>query len=140
MIRLGLDTNVVLRYLLNDDKKQAAIAARIIEDTCGEGTIGYINFAVFIEVCWVLLESKKIKLDKVRFVTAIDRLLTYKNLQFEHVDVIRQALYEIGKVNSDIGDILIGFVNMKKQCITTLTFDKAAYTKLEEFTNITSYT
>ncbi len=139
MSKVGLDTNVVVRYLLGDDKKQSAVATRVVDQLCSENNPGYITLAVFFEVCSVLLESKKIQIDRIRFITAIEKLLGYNHLEFENINVIRQALHEMGIVNIDISDILIGFSNMEKGCATTLTFDRKAFKRLEEFTDITAY-
>ena len=52
---IGLDTNVVIRYLTQDDPKQATIATRLMEKTLSSGEPGFISLVVLAEVVWVLV-------------------------------------------------------------------------------------
>ena len=50
----GLDTDVLVRYLAQDDPKQAALATRLIEKELSAAAPGFITLVVLVEVCWVL--------------------------------------------------------------------------------------
>ena len=51
---IGLDTNVLVRYMAQDDPKQSAIATRLIEKELSPGEPGFISLMVLAELCWVL--------------------------------------------------------------------------------------
>lgn len=50
----GLDTNVLVRYLVQDDKKQATLASRYIESSCTQESPRYIGHITLCELAWVL--------------------------------------------------------------------------------------
>jgi len=51
---IGLDTNVLVRYLTQDDPKQAARATRVVEEELSENVPGFIGLMVLVETVWVL--------------------------------------------------------------------------------------
>ncbi|MFV1983954.1 MAG: PIN domain-containing protein [Thiohalomonadales bacterium] len=109
---ISIDTNVLLRYLLEDDKKQAALAAKLIE---GKRQI-LITDIVLVETIWTL-SGKKYKLKKDDLILIIEQLFKEPNILFEDGQSIWKALYsyratnpvKVGakKKNVDFADILI---------------------------------
>jgi predicted nucleic-acid-binding protein len=63
---IGLDTNVVIRYLVQDDKKQSAVASRFIEKSLTTDAPGYINHIILCEIVWVLQHCYSVKKQQVR--------------------------------------------------------------------------
>ena len=55
---IGLDTNVLVRYLAQDDRVQAARAVRLVERELSQRQPGYISLVVLVETCWVLKRRK----------------------------------------------------------------------------------
>ena len=58
---IGLDTNVVVRYLTQHDPKQASIATRLMEKTLSSDDPGFISLVVLAEVVWVLVSLYAVK-------------------------------------------------------------------------------
>lgn len=128
---IGLDTNVVIRYLVQDDPIQAKQASRIIEELVAKGEILRISQVTLCEIVWVL--ERCYHLDKKELIEVIKQLLQTQQICIEHSDVARQALkdYECySKV--DFSECLIGCQNIFNDCVFTYTFDKNA-AKLSTF-------
>jgi len=121
---IGLDTNVVIRYLVQDDKKQSAAATRFIENSLTVDTPGYINHITLCEIVWVLQRCYDVTKQQVREI--IEGLLTTKQLIVENVEVTWKALRAYDANNADFCDALIGQVNIHSGCERTVTFDKKA--------------
>ena len=121
---IGLDTNVVIRYLVQDDKKQSAAATRFIEKSLTTDTPGYINHISLCEIIWVLQRCYGVTKPQVREI--IEGLLTTKQLKVENVEVTWKALRAFDANSADFCDALIGQVNIHSGCEYTATFDKKA--------------
>ena len=117
----GLDTNVLVRYFVKDDKKQGDRAASFIRKTIDSGESCYINHIVFCELVWVLESAYRFK--KYEIVDVLEKLLITKQLEIEAKDTVRQALNEYKQGKSDLSDYLIGWLNRSKGCDLTGTFD-----------------
>lgn len=125
---IGLDTNVVIRYLVQDDAAQARKVNQLMESILTPNNPGFINLTTLCEIVWVL--KRNYRLDKSSQVAVIDGLLTTKQLLVEDVAVAWKALraYEAG--SADFSDAVIAYVNKAYECDYTVTFDKQA-SKLE---------
>ncbi len=121
---IGLDTNVVIRYLVQDDKRQSAAATRFIENSLTTDAPGYINHVTLCEIIWVLQRCYGVKKAQVREI--IKALLGTKQLIVENVEVTWKALRAFDAKNADFCDALIGQVNIHSGCEHTVTFDKRA--------------
>ena len=123
---IGLDTNVVVRYVTQDDPKQSKKANDLIDGTLSESNLGYITHITLVEITWVLescYDQKKPELIKV-----LSGLLTTKQLYIERADLAHIALknYETGK--ADYSDALISASSKDAGCKHIMTFDKNAVT------------
>jgi len=127
---IGLDTNVVIRYLVQDDKKQSAAATRFIEKSLTSEDPGYINHVTLCEIVWVLQRSYGVT--KPQLQKIIEGLITTKQLLVENVEVAWKALRTFNENNTDFCDALIGQANIYKGCAHTVTFDRKA-ASLPEF-------
>jgi len=121
---IGLDTNLVIRYLVQDDPEQAAIACRIFEEEISASNKGHICPIVLCEIVWVLLRSYKQKKDKI--ITIIRTLLLASNIETQHGDSAWRALGDYEKGNADFSDYYIAHLNKECGASFTLTFDRNA--------------
>lgn len=127
---IGLDTNVVVRYLAQDDAKQSAIASRFIEKTLTSENRGFIACVTLCEIAWVLAESYGAERKRIREV--LEKLLTSKQLAVESADLVWRALKAWDDSAADFSDAMIGELARSQGAEKTVTFDKDA-AKLHSF-------
>ncbi len=119
----GLDTNVLVRYLTQDDRAQARRAeAAILKATAGDGRCA-IAPVVLCELVWVLRGAYKSPKDDV--LAALDGILGTEAFEIIDRGVIQGAveLYRLGTV--DFADFVIGLTHGVAGCAETVTFDQA---------------
>ena len=120
----GLDTNVLIRYIVQDDLAQAKLASLIIESTLSEEQPGYINLIVLCEVVWVL--SFAYKFSKNDIIKILKQILITNCFEVEASHLVWNALNNFVAFSSDFSDCLIAELNKEHDIKTTLTFDKKA--------------
>ena len=123
---IGLDTNVVIRYLTQDDPKQSAIANRIIEQELTEKNQGYITLISLIEIAWVLESCYEQTKDDL--INVLGLLLTIKQISIEKTDLVYLALKRFRTGTADFSDALITLVSEDAGCKRIISFDKKAVT------------
>ena len=123
---IGLDTNVIIRYLTQDDAKQSAIANRIIEKELNEKNQGYITLVSLIEITWVLESCYEQTKDDL--INVLDSLLTIKQITIEKTDIVYLALRRFRSGTADFSDALIALVCEDAGCNRVVSFDKKAAT------------
>jgi predicted nucleic-acid-binding protein len=101
---IGLDTNVLVRYVAQDDPLQSALATELIE-SLSVASPGFIALVSVVELVWVLQSCYAST--KVEIVKVIDTLLRTKELTVEHADIVWQALRRFTDANADFADCLI---------------------------------
>lgn len=118
---IGLDTNVLVRYIMQDDAKQSPKATKIIEGLNGVENSGYVTLVSIIELVWVLGTSYE--LTRAQVAQALDSLIRAKQLKIESADQVIRALrvFKIGR--SDFADCLIERSANSAGCEKTVTFD-----------------
>jgi len=121
---IGIDTNVLIRYLTQDDPKQAAKATNYLETNCSKEHPGYINHIVLCEVIWVL--SHGYKYPKSNITEVIKQLFNTSELSVENPEQAWAALRDFEKGKADYSDYLIAHKNKQAGCSETITFDKKA--------------
>lgn len=131
---IGADTNVLVRYLVQDDPKQSAEANRWIDSIHHKKESIFINQIVFCELIWVLQGPYEI--DKKVLIDTLEKILLAKQFEIESKDEIWQALSEYKSHAVDFADALIGVKNEMAGCRTTVTFDQKAFKKLSRFTQL----
>ncbi|WP_425153795.1 PIN domain-containing protein [Candidatus Palauibacter sp.] len=121
---IGLDTNLLVRFITGDDPELAAVAARLIRGRCTAESPGYVGVPVLVELVWVL--RRGYRYDKAAVIQVIRKLLGAAELVVESTEVVQLALrdYESGK--ADFADYLIGRANRAHGCVRTYTFDRRA--------------
>ncbi len=120
----GLDTNVLVRYLVQDDPKQAALASRFIETTCTDEHPCYIGQIVLCELAWVL--ETNYQQSRTEIAAIVEKLLQVGQLEVSTPDVVWRALDDYKKSNVDFPDHLLARLNESAGCDSTVTFDKKA--------------
>jgi predicted nucleic-acid-binding protein len=119
----ALDSNVLLRYLVGDDRHQAAIAERIIEGCRDANEPLFIPVLVLCETIWVL--DRVYSQSKAQIIEAIEALLVMDLLRFEHDRLVRSAFDRFREARADFPDYLIGEIATAAGCRDTVTFDKS---------------
>ena len=127
---IGLETNVLIRYLVQDDKTQAAKANKLIEGKLTKDMPGFINHITLVEAVWVLESCYDVK--KQEIARIIEQIVSTKQLYLQEIEVVLKALRVFRSNNIDFADALIGTINQALGCEKTYTFDKKP-AKLELF-------
>lgn len=120
---IGLDTNVLVRYIAQDDKKQSALASQIIGDLTASNP-GYITLIGLIELVWVMKSCYGAS--KPEMVVILERLLRTQELMVENAEVAHKALQLFSTTQADFADCLIERSSAFAGCAKTFTFDKNA--------------
>ena len=121
---IGLDTNVLVRYIVQDDPRQAAAAVRLIEGRCTARSPGYVSVPVLVELVWVLTSAYRH--GKALVVAVIRQILRTAEFTVEDRDVVLAALNEFESGAADFADCLIAHRNHARGCTRTCTFDRRA--------------
>ena len=132
---IGLDTNVILRYLLQDDVKQARQANQMIERRLSAQNPGFINLATVLEVVWVL--RSLLRQTPIEIAAHIENLLAADTLQVQNEQQVFEAVFALKRGTGEFEDALIGALNAWAGCASTMTFDRKA-ARLAYFQLITS--
>ena len=119
----GIDTNVLARYLLNDDPEQAREAERFLVRECSANDPGIVNRIVLCELVWVL--ERGYKLPRAQVVDLLERLFEVRQLVIEDFDDALVALRNYRK-GGGFADAFLGEVNQRLGCDYTATFDRKA--------------
>jgi predicted nucleic-acid-binding protein len=120
---IGLDTNVVVRYLTQDDPVQTLAAMRVM-DSLSPDWPGFLSQVVIVELVWVLEVSYRSKKEEIEQV--LETLLRSKELVVERAEIVWQALRKFGAGNADFADCLIERIGHAAECEYTVTFDRKA--------------
>lgn len=120
---IGLDTNVLVRYIMQDDPRQSSKATVLVESLDAD-TPGFVGVVSLIELYWVLTSCYALTNEEVG--RALGLLLRTRNLVVERADQVLRALrtFETGK--ADFADCLIERTAASAGCLQTMTFDRNA--------------
>ncbi len=120
---IGLDTNVVARYLLHDDPAQTTVAIEFI-NSLSPAAPGFLSLVVIVELVWVLQDSYRLRKDEI--IEMLDSLMRSKELVVERADIVWQALRKFRTSRTDFPDCLIERCGHGAGCQHTITFDRQA--------------
>ena len=120
---IGIDTNVLVRYLAQDDERQSSLASQIIEALTAEEP-GFITTVVLVETVWVL--TRAYKMSRPQIADVITLLLQSRELVIEHADAVHLAHATFERTAADFADALIAHGARLAGCRETVTFDRAA--------------
>jgi len=118
-----LDTNVVIRYVMQDDQAQAAIASALIENLTADDP-GFVTVISVIEIVWVLSSSYALARDQIAFF--LEKLLSAQALRIDRAEDIWRALRIYQSSRADFADCLIERIAFSTGCSQTVTFDGRA--------------
>ena len=121
---LGVDTNVLVRYLVRDDQLQFEKARRLIKREAGKSEPVLVSLLVLLETEWVL--RSRYELSKPEILSAFSTLLDVADLAFEDEPSVEHALYSWKDSVADFADCLIDARNRRLGCQATATFDVKA--------------
>ena len=110
----GLDTNVFIRYIVQDDEQQAQLATDLIENKCSQENPALVNEIILCEIIWVL--KRAYHYDKEVILMVIKQLLSSDEIYISsHVEAwAAYQDYESG--NADFSDYFIARINQKLGC------------------------
>ena len=120
---IGLDTNVLVRYLAQDDARQSPRATRLIESLTSAQP-GFVSHVVPAETVWVL--ESCYGADARKIAEVIDTLLRIDGLVVDRADIVWQALREFTQRPGDFPDVLIAAIARSAGCASVQTFDQGA--------------
>lgn len=120
----ALDTNVLIRFLVEDDAAQLAAARRLIQKAVRDGVTLYVPVTVTLELEWVLRSN--FGFPKNTVVQTLARLLSTAELTFEAEGAIELALAQYGQGSADYSDCLHVALAIQAGEQPLWTFDKAA--------------
>ena len=120
---IGVDSNVLVRYVTQDDLVQSPVATRLLESFTPEDP-GFVSLVALIETVWVLRSSYDATRSQIQHV--VEMLLRASGLVVEQRDLVWAALRAYDRGNADFGDYLIEGAGRAAGCEFTLTFDRDA--------------
>lgn len=120
---IGLDTNVLVRYVAQDDPRQSPVATHLIESLTADAP-GYVSVVSVVELVWVLTDCYA--LTKGELCAVMGTLLRTKEIVVAHADTVWQALRLFREGKADFADCLIERFAKAAGCDYTATFDRDA--------------
>lgn len=120
---IGLDTNVLVRYIMQDDAGQSPLATALIESLTVEAP-GFVTLVSVIELTWVLVAC--FGLDRSQIVAALEGLMRSKEIVVERADIVWQSVRVFRDGTADFADCLIERSAASAGCERTMTFDRGA--------------
>ncbi len=120
----GLDTNVLIRYLAQDDPLQAAQATNFIERRLNSRNPGFLSVVVMTEAVWVL--DAAYRLSNQEIAHSLERILQTDFIEVENEQAVFSAMVALRDGNGSFADALIGALGERAGCSRTMTFDRQA--------------
>ena len=118
----AVDTNILVRYVVNDDPKQAAIVEKFwVECEANQETI-FIPVLVLCELTWVL--NRLYAQTKPQLIGVLEKLLAVGFFRFEQDSALRQSLEHYRRGKGAFSDYVIGEISRASGCRDTVTFDR----------------
>lgn len=121
---IGLDTNILVRYLAQDDAIQSPQATQIIERRITEDEPGFISLVTIVETVWVL--DRVYGLSSRELAYAVERILQADALLVQNEQEVYTAMTALKTRTGSFADALIGALGAWAGCTVTLTFDNKA--------------
>jgi len=119
----GLDTNVIVRFLMKDDADQAALATKVFAELTSAAP-GFVCREVLVELVWVL--QKIYRLPRSDIADAIEALLGAREIVVESADKVAVAVDRLRKGGAGFADQMIVLAGQAAGCQATVTFDHKA--------------
>lgn len=120
---IALDTNVLVRFLVDDDKPRAAAVRGLMKRAIADGETLFVSDVVLCEVVWVL--SSRYEVARADVVTALRDLLRARQLSFAAPDQLARAVESYASAQGDFADHVIREHAVAAGCDEVATFDRA---------------
>lgn len=120
---IGVDTNVLVRYLAQDDAAQARRVDIFLSAAIEDGTRLHVDDIVLCEMVWVLGAAYRLR--KVTIAEALDKVMSAAIFSFDDRELLRAALIDYREGKGDFSDYVIGRRNARAGCEHTVTFDRS---------------
>lgn len=120
---IGLDTNVLVRYIMQDDVRQSSLATKLIEGLSVDAP-GFITLVSVIELTWVL--ESAFELNRSQIVEVFQRIMSVDVFKVDRVGIVASALRIYANSKADCADCLIERISAHAGCAQTMTFDRHA--------------
>ena len=120
----GIDTNVLVRYIVQDDKTQSLLATNFIEKSTAELSPIFINPIVLCELVWVLETAYKYAKEDI--FNVLEKILRTRQFCIYQSEILWNCLSDYQHMNIDFADSYIAHLNSANECEYTVTFDKKA--------------
>ena len=120
----ALDTNVLVRFLVRDDERQAGIIYRIFKQAESDKEVFFVPMLVVLETVWVLESVYKISRQEI--LDSINELILMPILEFEIQSALLSFVTSARETKMDLSDLLIAHSAKFSGCESVLTFDKRA--------------
>jgi len=121
---IGLDTNILVRYLAQDDPDQSQQAIELIERRLNEAEPGFISVVVLVETVWVL--HRAYGLTDQQMAAVVEGLLAANALVLQYEQEVFAAMIALREGLGSFPDALIGELAASAGCSHILTFDRRA--------------
>jgi predicted nucleic-acid-binding protein len=121
---IGLDTNILVRYLTQDDPIQSPRATEIIERRLTEENPGFISIMAMVETVWVL--DRAYRLAAFEIAAAVELMLQTDVLVVENEQEVFSAMIALKEGRGSFADAVIAGLGTRAGCSCTLTFDQKA--------------
>jgi predicted nucleic-acid-binding protein len=121
---IGLDTNILVRYLTQDDAVQSRKATEILERRLTEDNPGFVSIVAMVETVWVL--ERAYGFSGAEIAAAVERMLQADALVVESEFEVFTAMIAVKEARGSFADAVIGALGAKANCSCTLTFDEKA--------------
>lgn len=118
----ALDTNILARYLRDDDPVQSRRAVHFIQQAIRQGEPLYLNHVVLCELTWILVSVYEHGRDEIT--RTIEAILLTGQFHLEDKSLVEHALEDYKNTKADFADCLIGRRNAAAGAEATLTFDR----------------
>jgi predicted nucleic-acid-binding protein len=123
----ALDTNVLVRYLAQDDPRQSAAATRFIEQRLGPADRGSVSLVTLLETVWVM--ESRYGADAPLVAEILSDLLVAASLEVQDAGAVRAALQRYRTGDVDLHDCLIVSLAEQRKA-RVVTFDAKAAKRL----------
>ena len=121
---IGIDTNVLVRFIVQDEPKQSRVATKLIEASLSATNKGFISSIVLCEVVWVL--KRLYRQPKDRLLLVVKTILETEVFEVEHRDCAWRAYYDFDEGTADFSDYYLARINKAYGASFTVTFDEGA--------------
>lgn len=121
---IGLDTNILVRYITQDHPVQSLRAAEIIERQLTEEEPGFVSVVSMAETVWVLERAYHFAAREIA--AAVERMLQTDVLVVENEQEVFTAMVSLKEGHGSFADAIIGALGTRAGCSRTLTFDQKA--------------